>query len=80
MLEKIEIVNLCVDTVTIKRQKTYTDGKVTYDVGFPICKGYSNSVDGRADLSKEVAEPYLGAIMLVWGTEPTVVPKEEQTL
>lgn len=76
MIEKTEIVNLCVDSVTIRRQKIYTDGDVEYKVGKPTCTSYSNSVSGRKDITKNIKEPFLGAIMLVWGSSPTVVVKQ----
>ena len=46
---------------------------VTYNVGEPHRKAYSNSVNGRAELQEEVSEPYYSAVMSVWGDEPTVI-------
>ena len=76
MVEKIEIVNLYEDGVTIRKQKTYTEDNVEYKVGLPICKSYSNSISGRDAIGKEVVEPFLSAILAVWGSSPTVVSKE----
>ena len=35
-------------------------------------KAYMNSERGRAELAEEVSEPYLSAVLSVWGEEPTV--------
>ncbi len=65
---------LTVNGVSVKRQDYVEIDGVRYDTGKPHRKAYSNSVFGRKELQKELGEPYLSAVMAVWGDEPTVAP------
>lgn len=72
MSEVISIINLCKDSVTIMKQKTYTENEVVYKVGDAWCVSYINEVENRKLLESEISEPYLSAILAIWGTEPTI--------
>ena len=70
---EISIDNLNMYGVSVKKQGYITMEGVTYNVGEPHRKAYSNSVNGRAELQEEVSEPYCSAVMSVWGDEPIVI-------
>lgn len=59
-------------SVSIKTQKTIVQDGVTYEIGQPHRCAYMNSTWGRQQLAADVPEPYLSAIMAVWGNTPTV--------
>ena len=72
MVKKITLDMLTADSVSIKKQQyTVVDGK-EYPIGEPWRRAYINSIQGREQVQTEVPEPYLSAIMAVWGTNPTV--------
>lgn len=70
---EISIDNLNMYGVSVKKQGYLKVDGVTYDVGEPHRKAYSNSLNGREELQEEVSEPYYAAVMSVWGDEPTVI-------
>ena len=77
MMEKITLDMLNVDSVSLKKQQyTTVDGK-EYPIGEPWRRAYINSAQGRAQVQAEVPEPYLSAIMAVWGETPTVTEPTE---
>jgi len=77
MIEKITLDVLTQDSVSLKKQQYATvDGK-EYPIGQPWRRAYINSVQGRAQVQAEVPEPYLSAIMAVWGNSPTVTEQTE---
>jgi hypothetical protein len=77
MIEKIILDMLTQDGVSLKKQQYATvDGK-EYPIGEPWRRAYINSVQGRAQVQAEVPEPYLSAIMAVWGDTPTVTEPTE---
>ena len=77
MIEKITLDMLTQDSVSLKKQNhTVVDGK-EYPIGEPWRRAYVNSVQGRAQVQAEVPEPYLSAIMAVWGDAPTVTEQAE---
>jgi hypothetical protein len=43
-----------------------------YAVGEPHRGAYVNSLRGREEISAALDEPYLSAVMTVWGEEATV--------
>ena len=72
MNEKITLDMLTQDGVSLKKQQyIVVDGK-EYPIGEPWRRAYANSERGRAQVQAEVPEPYLSAIMAVWGDAPTV--------
>ena len=77
MNEKITLDMLTQDSVSLKKQQYATvDGK-EYPIGEPWRRAYINSVQGRIQVQSEVTEPYLSAIMAVWGETPTVTEPTE---
>lgn len=77
MIEKITLDMLTQDSVSLKKQQYATvDGK-EYPIGQPWRRAYINSTQGRAQVQAEVPEPYLSAIMAVWGNSPTVAEQTE---
>ena len=77
MNEKITLDMLTQDSVSLKKQQyTTVDGK-EYPIGEPWRRAYINSAQGRAQVQSEVPEPYLSAIMAVWGDAPTVEEPSE---
>ena len=77
MIEKITLDMLTQDSVSLKKQQYATvDGK-EYPIGQPWRRAYINSTQGRAQVQAEVPEPYLSAIMAVWGETPTVTEPTE---
>ena len=71
MEEKIMVDMLTQDTVSIKTQRYMVEDGTELEIGLPHRKAYSNSPQGRAALANELAEPYLSAVMTVWGDAPT---------
>ncbi len=63
-------------SVSIKTQRFIQDDGKEYLVGDPHRCAYINSVRGRADIAAALSEPYLSAVMAVWGAEPTVVGED----
>ena len=73
MLVKLVLDMLTTDSVSLKKQNVTTiDGK-EYPVSEPWRRAYVNSTNGREQVQVEVSEPYLSAIMAMWGNTPTVV-------
>lgn len=72
MTETITIDALTKNSVSIKRQKTITADGSTYEIGEPHRCAYANSATGREQIAEELPEPYLSAVMAVWGDTPTV--------
>lgn len=72
MQETITIDALTKNSVSVKRQKTITAEGSTYEIGDPHRCAYANSVSGRKQLAAELPEPYLSAVLAVWGDAPTV--------
>ena len=69
---KISLDVLNENTVTVKTQLYIeVDGKALH-VGELHAKSYMNSERGREELAEEVSEPYLSAVLSVWGDTPTV--------
>ena len=72
---KISLDALNENSVTVKTQQYIeVDGKALH-VGELHAKAYMNSERGREELAQDVLEPYLSAVLAVWGEEPKV--KEE---
>jgi hypothetical protein len=77
MNEKIYLDTLTSDSVSLRRQQYVIVDGIEYPVGAPWGKAYRNSESGRAEVHAEMPEPYLSAIMAVWGAIPTVIDKDE---
>ena len=66
------------NSVTVKTQRyTVMDGEEV-TVGEIHARAYANSERGRAELAEDVPEPYLSAVLSVWGDESKV--KEEMMI
>ena len=72
MYIKITLDMLTETGVSVKTQKYIEDGGVEYAVGEPHRRAYVNSERGRAEIAEELPEPYLSAVLAVWGETPTV--------
>jgi len=75
--EKIFLDMLTQDSVSVRKQNYVTVDGVEYPVGQPWRRAYVNSAAGRQQVQTEVPEPYLTAIMAVWGEAPTVIENAE---
>lgn len=74
---EISIDNLNVYGVSVKTQRYIEIDGTKHYLNLTHRKAYSNSVYGRKELQKELAEPYYSAVMAVWGDEPTVFPEDD---
>jgi hypothetical protein len=72
MTTTITLDALTKNSVSVKRQKTITADGSTYEIGEPHRCAYANSASGREQIAKELPEPYLSAVLAVWGSVPTV--------
>lgn len=72
MGEKIIIDELTNTSVSIRKQRYVIDYGTVYYVGEPHRCAYMNSERGRAEIASALPEPYLSAVMAVWGENPTV--------
>lgn len=72
MIVKFTLDMLSDKSVSVKTQKYVEDGGVEYAVGEPHRRAYVNSERGRAEIAAELPEPYLSAVMSVWGDAPSV--------
>ena len=59
-------------SVTVKTQKYMELEGEELNVGELHARAYPNSERGRAELAEEVPEPYLSAVLTVWGDAPKV--------
>ena len=72
IVTKISVDGLTLDKVSVWQQKYIKLGDNEYPISLPIRTAFENSIKGREELLDKVKEPYLSAILSVWGTEPTV--------
>lgn len=72
MNESIFLNGLTTDGVIVMTQKYVTVDGVNYTIGIPNAKGYANSAQGRREAQTEVPEPFVSAIIAMWGDSPTV--------
>lgn len=75
MTTEISLDALTANSVTVKTVKIMEDGGETYRMP-PHAKAYINSEAGRAELMAELAEPYMAAVLNLWGDKATVVLPE----
>lgn len=59
-------------SVTVKTQQYIDIEGEELNVGELHARAYPNSERGRAELAEDVPEPYLSAVLSVWGEEPTI--------
>ena len=72
METRIVLDALSPDSVSIKTERVVTVEGETFVLGNPHRCAYINSRAGRERLHEEVAEPYLSAVLAVWGDTPTL--------
>jgi hypothetical protein len=72
MMTKVTLDMLTEKSVSVKTQKYIEDDGVDYTAGEPHRCAYVNSARGREKISAALDEPYLSAVMAVWGEEATV--------
>ena len=77
MNERIIIDMLTETSVSIKKQLYIEQGGVEYAAGPPHRCAYINSERGRAEIAAALAEPYLSAVMAVWGGAAAVTDEAE---
>ena len=77
MQELISLDELNQNFVSVATRKYIEEDGVKYFVGDIHRRAYANSEDGREEINEELAEPYLSAVMTVWGDTPTVVINPE---
>lgn len=73
----ISLDELSQDSVSVSTRKYIEEDGIRYFVGDIHRKAYVNSEEGRQEINQELQEPYLSAIMAVWGNIPTVEIKSE---
>lgn len=74
----ITVDNLTENSVSVKTQKIIDMDGTSYPMGDPHRCAYMNSTSGRASLKNDVPEPYLSAVLNVWGDAPTVEDVKSQ--
>lgn len=72
MDSEISLDNLTTTSVSVKTMNYIMEDNVKYYVGEPHRRAYVNNTSGRTDIDSELSEPYLSAVMTVWGDTPTV--------
>lgn len=77
MEEKMTLDTLTIDSVSLKKQNITTIAGKEYLIGEPWRRSYVNSTEGRIQVQLEIVEPYLSAIMAMWGDSATVVENVE---
>lgn len=65
------------NSVSVKTQKIIIQDGVSYEIGEPHRCAYVNSVSGRKQLAAALSDPYLSAVLAMWGNTPTVEDIEE---
>lgn len=73
MQELISLDELNKNSVSVATRKYIEEDGVKYFVGDIHRRAYVNSEDGREEINEELAEPYLSAVMTVWGDTPKIV-------
>jgi hypothetical protein len=76
MDSEISLDELTTNSVSVKTVNYTTIDGVKYYLGDPHRCAYVNSTSGRAAITAALAEPYLSAVMAVWGNTPTIVIAE----
>lgn len=72
----ITIDNLTTESVSVKTQKILVDGNESFLLGEPSRTAYTK--DQADDVKESVHEPFLSAILDVWGLNETEESEEEE--
>lgn len=78
MMEKVVLDALSSDSVSIKKQLYIEHSGVEYAAGPPHRCAYVNTERGRDELAGALPEPYLSAVMAVWGASASVTEAGEE--
>lgn len=78
MKTKIDLDMLNENSVSVKTQRYVLEGGEELLVGQPHRRAYVNSMKGRQEMQAELEEPYLAAVLAVWGDTPTVMEKDQE--
>lgn len=78
MQELISLDELTQDSVSVATRKYIEEEGVKYFVGNIHRRAFVNSIEGRKELNDNLNEPYLSAVMAVWGDTATVEIKSEE--
>lgn len=60
------------NSVSVATKKYIEEDGIKYFIGDIHRRAYVNSEEGRREINNELGEPYLSAVMAVWGDSPTV--------
>ena len=77
MKTEINLELLTEKSVTLMTTKIFEDCGEEFRAP-PHAKAYLNSTRGRAELKEELPEPFLSAVLAVWGKKPTIQEEVEQ--
>ncbi len=72
MQELISLDELNQNSVSVATRKYIEEEGIKYFVGDIHRRAYVNSINGRQEINSELGEPFLSAVMAVWGDTPTV--------
>lgn len=73
---RLELLNRDSVSVVFTKYIEYSGKKL--QVGEAVRTAYTNSTQGREELKEQIKEPYLSAVLAVWGDTATIVyPKPE---
>jgi len=74
---KLIIDLLTPERVSVLTKQYLTQDGIEYEIGLPHRSSWQNTAQGRELIAAELAEPYLSAVMAVWGDAPTVTEEGE---
>lgn len=77
MNEEVILDKLTTTEVNVIRKKYIDIGGKKYYIDDILRRAYVNSISGREEIEEELEEPYLSAVMTVWGNEP-IVPEPKK--
>ncbi len=69
---KTTLDNLCENSVSVLKQDYITVGNADVQIGDNHRRAFVNSLSGRSAIAEYIGEPYISAVLSVWGDEPTV--------
>jgi len=78
MREEHEIQRLSQDMVFVLTRKFATIEDVEYQLGPDFGAYYNNSTADRERIAEDLQEPYLSAVMALWGDTPTIKEEGEE--
>ena len=78
MQELMSLDELTQDSVSVATRKYIEEEGVKYFVGNIHRRAFINSIEGRKEINDNLNDPYLSAVMTVWGSSPTVEIKSDE--